>query len=179
MQESVKLGYWNIRGLAERLRHILEYCGVPYTEEKYEVADREKWFNEIKPKLLEKNAAVTLPYLIDGDKVITESNGIAVYACFRGNKPELVGRNPEEQVLLATVLGVYKDVHSSYIKLVYGTYTAEKTFEQALGETIKGFEPYMQKFSGLLGEKEFICGGLTWIDFVVADFLQTLGLLSE
>lgn len=121
---------------------------------------------------------MTLPYLIDGDKVISESNGIAVYIALKA-KPELIGRNAEEQVLLATVLGVYKDFHSAYIKLVYGKYTEENTFESALQEAIKSFEPYTKKLDGLLGNKEFICGGITWADFVLADFLQTLGLLHE
>ena len=37
----------------------------------------------------------------------------------------------------------------------------------------------MTKINGILGDKEFIAGGLTWFDFVLADFLQTLTLLSE
>ena len=80
--------------------------------------------NVDKPKLMEKNAAVTLPYLLDGDKVISESDGVCVYICFRGNKPELTGRNPEEKVLLATVHGVYKDYNREYGKLMYGPYNA-------------------------------------------------------
>lgn len=28
----VKLGYWAIRGLAERIRHVLEYLSIPYAE---------------------------------------------------------------------------------------------------------------------------------------------------
>jgi glutathione S-transferase len=176
MQEPVKLVYWAIRGLSERLRQLLEYCGVPYTQERYTVDDREKWFSEIKPKLQEKNPAITLPHLIDGDKVITESDGIAVYISLKA-KPELVGRNAEEKVLLATVHGIYKDFHPAYIKLVYGTYNEQNTFENALQEAIKNFAGHLKKLEGLLGEKEFICGGLTWIDFVLADFLQTLGLL--
>lgn len=30
---KVVLGYWAMRGLAERIRHLLEYLGIPYTEE--------------------------------------------------------------------------------------------------------------------------------------------------
>ena len=31
-ESKVKLGYWAIRGLAERIRHILEYLGSGYSE---------------------------------------------------------------------------------------------------------------------------------------------------
>ena len=41
MENKVVLGYWPIRGLAERLRLIAEYCGVAYEEVKYH--DYNKW----------------------------------------------------------------------------------------------------------------------------------------
>jgi glutathione S-transferase len=92
-----------------------------------------KWFSEVKPLLIEKNSAITLPYLLDGDKVISESDAICVHICLRYGKPELLGRNADEQVLLATVLGVFKDLHPNYIKLVYGG--LEGTFEEGLKES--------------------------------------------
>ena len=88
MDQQVTIGYWKIRGLSERCRQLLEYCGVPYTQKFYEGKEGyEQMINVDKPKLMEKNAAVTLPYLLDGDKVISESDGVCVYICFRGNKP--------------------------------------------------------------------------------------------
>lgn len=73
MQEGnkVHLGYWAIRGLSERIRMLLEYVGIPYEESKYTGQTAQKWFGEVKPELLKKNPAITLPYLIDGDKVIS------------------------------------------------------------------------------------------------------------
>jgi len=175
MEGKVTLGYWAIRGLSERIRQLLEYCGVQYTQELYDGTSRDKWFNETKPKLLEKNPAITLPYLIDGDKVIAESDAICIYVCYKGNKPELLGRNADEQVLMATVHGVYKDFHPNYIRFVYGKH---EDFEADLKEAIKNWEGYVKKLSGLLGNKQFIAGELTWLDFAIADFMQTLDLLS-
>lgn len=135
-QETVTLGYWGIRGLSERIRQLLEYLSIPYKEEKYTGAEgRAKWFNEDKPKLIEKNPALTLPYLIDGDKIVSESDAICVYLCYKGKRPDLLGRNAEEQVAVATAHGIYKDLHPNYIRLVYGTYGAELTFEQALKDS--------------------------------------------
>jgi hypothetical protein len=31
-ESKVRLGYWAMRGLAERIRHVLEYLAIPYTE---------------------------------------------------------------------------------------------------------------------------------------------------
>lgn len=42
---KVNLGYWGIRGLAERIRMLLEYVGLPYEETKYGGDNSNKWFN--------------------------------------------------------------------------------------------------------------------------------------
>jgi glutathione S-transferase len=82
--------------------------------------------------LLAKNAAINLPYLIDGDQVITESEAIIVHILHKANKTELLGRDAKEQVAIATAYGVFKDFHPNYIKLVYGNYNEARTFETAL-----------------------------------------------
>lgn len=71
MEGKVQLGYWEIRGLSERIRMLMEYLGIQYEMIPYNKDNREKWFNEIKPELQKKNPAITLPYLIDGDKLIS------------------------------------------------------------------------------------------------------------
>jgi glutathione S-transferase len=35
MSDKLVLGYWAIRGLGERVRHLLEYTGLPYEEVRY------------------------------------------------------------------------------------------------------------------------------------------------
>ena len=40
----------------------------------------------------------------------------------KAGKLELLGRNADEQVHLATVLGVLKDFFVNYVRLVYGQY---------------------------------------------------------
>jgi glutathione S-transferase len=80
---------------------------------------------------------------------------------------------------MATVHGIYKDFHPMYVKMVYATYNEQNTFESALADAPKNFEPHLKKLNGVLGDKEYIAGGITWIDFALADFFQTLSLLSE
>jgi hypothetical protein len=88
-----------------------------------------------------------------------------------------LGRNAEEQVQLATVYGIFKDVHPSFIKLAYEA-NSKVSWEDTLKTFSESAEGYKKKLSGLLGEKEYICGGLTWVDFVLADFLQVLNIAS-
>jgi glutathione S-transferase len=83
---------------------------------------RKKWFEQDKPNLQKKNPAITLPYLIDGEKVIAESDACCVYLCHKTNRKDLLGRNPEEQVILYTALGILKDIQEGYITYAYVTY---------------------------------------------------------
>jgi len=53
MASKVTLGYWDIRGLAERIRLLLEYTGTPYDQEFHSGAEgRAKWLEVIKPQLI-------------------------------------------------------------------------------------------------------------------------------
>ena len=155
---------------------ILEYTGVSYDEVRYD--NREKWFNEDKPKLSHKNPATTLPYLTDGDKVVSESDAVIIYIVHKAGKPELLGRNADEQVNVATVMGVTRDLHGRYINLVYGRY-GDKTFEEAKAAFIEQAKPYLTKLNGLLEGKQFYAGEITWVDFAVAEFVQCLWLLDN
>lgn len=103
---------------------------MPYTEEKYNGDNKDKWFNEVKPELSKKNPAITLPYLLDGDKVISESDALIVYIIHKSGKLELLGRNADEQVAIATAYGVVRDIHGQFISLSYGRY-GDKPFEEA------------------------------------------------
>ena len=180
METPVTLVYWNCRGRAEKIRHLLEYCKLPYTQNIYDTStDGMKWFGEDKPKMMELNAAANLPYLQDNDKIICESDAICIYICHKSKKVQLLGRNPDEWVNSATVHGVFKDFHRAYIKLVYSKYENDDAFKTALKQSVTDFEPHLKKLNGLLGDKQFIAGEITWVDFVVADFIQTLGLLCE
>ena len=45
----------------------------------------------------------------------------------KSGKVELLGRNADEQVSLATTMGVFKDFYKTYLELIYGPNT--ETFE--------------------------------------------------
>jgi glutathione S-transferase len=120
MSQPVVLGYWNIRGLAERVRLLLEYLKVPYTQVIYTPETEDEWFVKLKPEYLKKNPAANLPYLVDGDKVISESEAILVYLCHREKRTDLLGENIDEQTQIATVMGVYKDLMRSFASFAYG-----------------------------------------------------------
>ena len=90
-----------------------------------------------------------------------------------------MGRDPEEWVQTATIWGVFKDFYRSYAMTVYAKYETEDAWKEALQKAGVNFETNLRKLDGLLGDKEYMAGGITWVDFPIADFLQILSLLNE
>ena len=84
----ISLGYWQIRGIAQVARYLLEYLDVDYKDVKY--SDRELWFKKDKNSL--GLDFPNLPYLIDNEDNVklTESDAIKHYICAKW-KPELLG----------------------------------------------------------------------------------------
>lgn len=66
MDSQYELGYWNFRGLAQPIRHLLKYLQIPFHDNRIDNPD--DWFKKMKPALNDPMA--NLPYLKDGDKVL-------------------------------------------------------------------------------------------------------------
>lgn len=78
---------------------------------------------------------------------------------------------------MATAYGVYKDFHPRLTNMVYES-NPKNTWEEALAAFSQQADAYLKKLSGILGEKEFLAGGLTYIDFILADFFQVLNKMN-
>ena len=48
-----------------------------------------------------------------------------------------------------------------------------------MAESVRPFQVFLGKLEGLLGQKEFMVGEITWVDFMVADLMQILPFLSQ
>ena len=88
-EDILILGYWNIRGRSESIKALLEYLNVPYQLKNYPENDFNQWFGVDKPSL--NTEFPNLPYLLDGNNVITESDTILQYVCQKGSRPDLIG----------------------------------------------------------------------------------------
>lgn len=89
--QRVTLAYWAIRGLAQPIRLLLEYVQVPYEDKLFEQGkapdfDKSCWF-DVKDTILGDYPMPNLPYLIDGDLVITQSNAIVRHIARQASAP--------------------------------------------------------------------------------------------
>jgi len=119
----ITVGYWNIRGLAAPLRMQIMYSGVPLESVTYDIvvdpetgkSDASAWFNT-KPDLKVVNPLINLPYIKDGDKLITQSNACLLYL---GRKLKMLGSSECEQIKCEELLCEVMDLRNSVVGFVY------------------------------------------------------------
>merc|ERR1711879_777000 len=77
--------------------------------------DASAWFG-VKPALKEKNALMNLPYVVDGDTVVTQSNACLMYL---GRKFNLNGQNDSELLKVEQCLCEVFDLRNNAVRLFY------------------------------------------------------------
>merc|ERR1711941_9068 len=105
------VAYWSIRGLAAPLRMMCHHANVEFEDTQYPLGgepgnwDASAWFG-VKPALKEKNALMNLPYVIDGDTVVTQSNACLSYL---GRKFGITQDVTKMEQVLAQVMDLRND----------------------------------------------------------------------
>mmetsp|Transcript_143208 Transcript_143208/g.249771 ORF Transcript_143208/g.249771 Transcript_143208/m.249771 type:complete len:243 (+) Transcript_143208:72-800(+) len=111
---KIEIGYWAIRGLGAPLRMMCTYGGVEFTD--YQVSDPKDWFGSKKEEIKAKCPIANLPYLIDGDVVVTQSNACFLYL---GDRFGLNGKTPAEKLKVLMMVEEIYDLRNKVIDLVY------------------------------------------------------------
>jgi glutathione S-transferase len=103
---------------------MLMYNDTPFKSECYQITEKPDgggmdfscWFSA-KPALKEKNPLINLPYIIDGDLIVTQSP-----ACFSylGRKLQMMGATPAEEAHCEMLLGECMDIRNKVCGIAYG-----------------------------------------------------------
>lgn len=133
--DNPTVGYQLIRGLGAPLRMICHYKSQDHTMVSYGADLAEKWFKEDKPKLKEKNSCINLPYIINGDEVVTQTDTCLLYL---GKK---LGIDTEEAFFHNhCVLDQTMDLRNDLMKIVYpfASVKTKEDFPEAAKAHMKG-----------------------------------------
>mmetsp|Transcript_39686 Transcript_39686/g.62757 ORF Transcript_39686/g.62757 Transcript_39686/m.62757 type:complete len:234 (-) Transcript_39686:111-812(-) len=158
---KIVIGYWKIRGLAAPLRMVMVHAGVEFENKMYVVTgepgnwDTSSWFKEDKPGLVEKNALMNLPYIIDGDIVVTQSNACFTYL---GRKYNLNGKTEVEVAKNEQCLCQIMDLRNEAVGLFY---SPQKVFDEKVEGYLDGTaKRHLQKFENWLAQQktDFLAG---------------------
>jgi glutathione S-transferase len=120
---TITIGYWNIRGLAAPLRMQVMYAGFQLNNVTYDIvvdpttgkSDASSWFNT-KSSLKVINPLINLPYIQDGDRLITQSNACLLYL---GRRFDMLGSNDNELCQCEQLLCEIMDLRNSIVGFVY------------------------------------------------------------
>ncbi|KAM6976691.1 glutathione S-transferase Mu 3-like [Aplochiton taeniatus] len=163
---SMKLAYWDIRGLAQPIRLLLEYTGTEYQDKLYSCGeapnyDKSCWFDE-KPNL--GMDFPNLPYLEDGDRKIVQSNAIMRYIA---RKHHLCGETEDEVIRVDILENQAMDFRNGFVILCYRDYDKMKSrYLNMLPGTLK-------QFSDFLGARKWFAGdNITFVDFLMYELLD-------
>ncbi|XP_027022859.1 glutathione S-transferase Mu 3-like [Tachysurus fulvidraco] len=162
----MKLVYWDIRGLAQPIRLLLEYTSTEWEDKFYSCGeapnyDKSCWFND-KAKL--KMDFANLPYLEDGERKIVQSNAIMRYIARKHN---LCGETEDEKVRVDILENQAMDFRNGFVMLCYFDFDNKK---QGYLDALPGV---LKQFSNFLGERKWFAGDkITFVDFIMYELLD-------
>jgi len=165
------LTYWDIRGLGQHIRLLLEYTGT-----EFEDTHPKSWVTE---KFNLGLDFPNLPYYIDGDLKITQSNAIMRYIA---RKHDMVGKNDKEKTQCDMVEGFAEDMRMAWRFLCYVNHFKDKyDLEELKTEYLKDkLPPMLKQLSEYLDERDWFVGdSITYVDFIIYELLSMNKVLSS
>ncbi|XP_070574573.1 glutathione S-transferase Mu 1-like [Ptychodera flava] len=165
----VLIAYWKIRGLAQPIRYLVEYAGIDYKEKLYECGPAPDFSPEC--WLSEKHTLglpfPNLPYMIDGDVKLTQSNAILRYLARKAN---LLGTNDTEVIRVDLMAEQSMDLRNLMVRHFYNPKWEE--MKESFLKTVAGL---LKDFSDFLGQTPWFAGqNITFVDFVMYELMDQL-----
>ncbi|KAI1709687.1 putative glutathione S-transferase 5 [Ditylenchus destructor] len=167
-----KLHYFDSRGWAEPIRLILQYAGQKYYEERYSIPDWETYWPEKKKAFPYEKVPVLE---VDG-KQLAECYAIARFLALQY---DLAGRDAWERAKVDEIADFHKDVAREIApyfqtKRGYREGDAAKLRESVFLPALEKYFPFFLKRLQESGSGYFVKSGITWVDFLVADYLTNV-----
>ncbi|XP_047132960.1 glutathione S-transferase Mu 5 isoform X1 [Hydra vulgaris] len=171
------LGYWKIRGLAQPIRLLLGYTKTDFVDKTYESGaapeyDRTSWLSVKYTLGLD---FPNLPYFIDGDVKLTQSNAIIQYIARKNN---MDGNTEKEKYRIDMMVNELMDFRMGFATLCYRT--KPEDLDQAVKDYKTNVQSRLKLFEDFLGDFHFLAGNkLTFVDFIFYELLDIHKVFQE
>ena len=166
MSDQLTLVYWDMRGLVEPIKTLLEYLEVPYKHER--IKDLEAWETH---KAQLAFPFPNLPYLKDRSTCLTESDAIMSYICLKYKKPELTGKN-EDRVEFIQINNAITDLQGKISNIIYGCKDHDDLKRSITAYFEKDGSFKVKSLERILEGKKWVLGYMTYIDFHLAELVE-------
>jgi glutathione S-transferase len=167
------LCYWDIRGLAQPIRLLLEYTGTEYEDRQLACGpaptfDKSGWFDSKHTLGL---SFPNLPYYKDEDVSLTQSNTILKHI---GRKNNLDGNTLKEKAEADMCADQIMDLRNGWVRLCYND-----KFDTLKAGYLEGLTGQLRNFSTFLGVKSWLVGEqITYPDFHLYEMLTQHKMLK-
>jgi len=166
------LCYWDIRGLAQPARLLLAHTGTDFEDKMLSAGpgpgfDKSCWFDNKHSLGLD---FPNLPYYIDGEVKVTQSNAILRHIA---RKHDMLGKNDMERAMVDMMADESMDFRNGWVRLCYNP-----DFDNLKDAYLKGLTSKLDRFSKFLANKSWFAGdSLTFVDFVMYELMDQHKLL--
>jgi len=171
---SITLMHWNVRGLAEPIKMMLEYLHIPYVDKELEFKGPESLedWNKMKDSLDFECPA--LPNFRDTQHKISLTNAIAICRYLAQKyKPKMVGSAMNEYAEIDALLYLSYDLRSSIISSYEDGWEKNKEGTVAwIKEKVRYVEKFLKSRSWLSGKLPSIA------DFVFCEVLEYVNYID-
>lgn len=175
---QVTLGYWSIRGLAQSIRYVLAYTGVPFADVRFQQGGAPE-FSRTAWTDLKDSLGIdfpNLPFYMEGQGQLqlTQSTTILRHL---GRKHLLYGASLVEQARCDLVLDTSYDFKSILVDTAYSRSRAEALAHfaaKSIPHYFSQFETFRSKHSSL---RWFAGENLTIADFFLFEMLAQASLM--
>jgi len=159
-----QFGYWNIQGLGQSCRMLLHYTDTKYDNIVYHIGSSE--WGAAKENNAWDLSFPNLPYYVDGNVKLTQSNAILRHL---GRQHGLYGLNEKHAAEIDMLLDTSIDIKQGLSRPAAFT----KTLDTKRAEVIQGQDVKFKQLSHFLGSKKFLMGNaVTIADFAMYDALK-------
>ncbi|CAL4107542.1 unnamed protein product, partial [Meganyctiphanes norvegica] len=165
------LYYWDIRGLGQHIRLLLEYTGTEFQD-----THPKNWSGD---KFKLGLDFPNLPYYVDGDVKLTQSNAIMRHIARKHN---MCGKTDKERDQCDMVEGFAMDMRMDwgfmcYVNHMKDNYDLDKEKSQYLKDKLP---VKLKQLSEFLGEREWFIGeSVTYVDPIIYELLSINLVLSN
>jgi len=162
------LCYWDIRGLAQPARLLLEYTGTAFEDKKLSCGpapdfDKSGWIESKSSLGLD---FPNLPYYKDDDVAISQSNAILKHIARKNN---LCGNTAKEQAEADMLADQVMDLRNGFVRLSY----SGPKFDELKAAYLEKLPGTLRSFSNYLATKTWLVGDqITYPDFHLYEMLD-------
>jgi len=164
--EKLEFGYWPIKLKGHGIRMLLEYLGLEYVE--WNPKNSLDWKIQ-RDDLKHLSPIIRIPYLRDGDFVISGIDSIETALCLRAGRDDLLGQTDEDEIEIRMLQCILNSMRKNTWDLFSAKTSLRDAFE-GKGKVV--IEAEITKLSQFLGDKEFMANYLSLIDFGVVHLID-------